>query len=236
MLIGDTANRIFVNPALIVYSLPSNNDQGRIGESDPEQVRAPCVQSHRFGGFPFFMADCDLPFLGASTTHAIVVMGVSGSGKSTLGSLLSRKFCCPFIEADDFHDPINVEKMRSGIPLTDDDRWPWLDRLGKALRDGLETNAAIVATCSALKIEYRHRLESATGTTIKFVMLEVDQHELLRRVSSRKDHYMPASLLKSQLQTLERPTSDEEALILDATRPPADLANEVEIWLSADLN
>lgn len=165
--------------------------------------------------------------------QAIVVMGVSGSGKSTLGSLLSNELACPFIEGDELHDPASVEKMRNGTPLNDLDRWPWLDRLGRTLHDAMEPSGLAVAACSALKLAYRKRLADAIDAPVSFVMLETDREELLRRLAMRKGHYMPASLLASQLETLERPDATECALILDSSLPPEELCHATREWLQA---
>jgi len=165
---------------------------------------------------------------------AIIVMGVSGSGKSTLGQLLATALDCPFIEADTLHDLASVAKMRAGQPLCDEDRWPWLDRLGAALREATGTRGLAVAACSALRLCYRERLAQAVEVPTRFIMLETNRDELARRIASRADHYMPASLLASQLAALERPGSAEQALILDATRSPEALCDVSRDWLSRD--
>src|SRR3569833_3953348 len=130
---------------------------------------------------------------------AIVVMGVSGSGKSTFGAALATAIGCRFLEGDDFHAPESVEKMRAGIPLTDDDRWPWLDRLGRAIGAEVADNALAVAACSALKRVYSRRLMEAIPAPVGFVLMDAAREELLRRLTARAHHYMPASLLTSQL-------------------------------------
>jgi len=165
--------------------------------------------------------------------RAVVVMGVSGCGKSTLGSLLATTLGCPFIEGDELHDPASVEKMRQGRPLGDLDRWPWLDRLGEAVRVGMGQTGIAIAACSALKLAYRQRLARAIDGPVSFVMLEADRNELLRRLATRKGHYMPPSLLTSQLETLERPDGTEHALILDSSLSPADLCRTTRDWLQA---
>lgn len=156
-----------------------------------------------------------------STPLAIIVMGVSGSGKSTLGSLLAQALGCPFLEGDDFHAPEAIAKMRSGQPLTDDDRWPWLDRIGADLRLAVAGSGVAVAACSALKRAYRDRLREATGFAVQFVLLDAGREELQRRLSSRTGHYMPAGLLASQIDTLEPPDRDEPVIRLDAQQPSA---------------
>ena len=162
---------------------------------------------------------------------AVIVMGVSGSGKSTLGAALATAIGCPFLEGDDFHAPESVEKMRAGIPLTDADRWPWLDRLGQAVGATLAGNAIAVAACSALKRTYRSRLRQAIGAPVGFVLMDAGREELLHRLTARAHHYMPASLLTSQLDTLERPQPDEAALAIDATRPVATSCEQTIAWL-----
>lgn len=167
----------------------------------------------------------------ARAPMAIVVMGVSGTGKSTLGALLADRLGAPFLEGDTFHSPANVAKMAAGAPLTDDDRWPWLDRLGAALGDAARGQGAAVAACSALRRAYRERLAAAAGLPLRFVFLDTDRAEIAHRMRARSDHYMPASLLDSQLATLERPGTDEPALRLEASEPPATLAQRAGDWL-----
>jgi gluconokinase len=166
---------------------------------------------------------------------AIIVMGVSGSGKSTLGALLSRMLGCSFFEGDAFHDAASVAKMSVGQPLSDDDRWPWLDRLGVAIGDGVASRGLAVGACSALKRSYRDRLGAAIGAPTRFVLLDNSREELLRRLNSRPDHYMPASLLDSQLAILERPQAHEPAVALDASVPPDQLCEAALAWLETTL-
>lgn len=161
-------------------------------------------------------------------------MGVSGSGKSTLGALLARRLDCPFLEGDDFHDARAIAKMSAGQPLDDDDRWPWLDRLGLAVGEAVASGGRIVAACSALKRDYRERLRRAIAAPTRFVLLDANQDELLRRLTRRSGHYMPATLLDSQLATLERPGADEAVLTLDAAAPPERLCDLAQAWLEAD--
>lgn len=158
---------------------------------------------------------------------AIIVMGVSGSGKSTLGAALAEAIGCPFLEGDDFHAPESVDRMRSGEPLTDDNRWPWLDRLGRAIRAGQDRDGVVVASCSALKHSYRNRLRAAIPSPVHFILLDGEETELRRRLAARTDHYMPPSLLGSQLATLERPQPEESALILDASLPVQRLCERI---------
>lgn len=162
---------------------------------------------------------------------AVIVMGVSGSGKSTLGAALAAAIGCPFLEGDAYHDEAAVAKMRSGEPLCDEDRWPWLDRVGAAVGRAVGEHGVAVAACSALKRRYRDRLIAAIATPVRFVLLDNDRAELERRLAGRARHYMPPSLLDSQLATLERPTADEAAAPFDAGAPPERLQAEILAWL-----
>jgi gluconokinase len=168
--------------------------------------------------------------------RAIIVMGVSGCGKSTLGTMLAGALDCPFLEGDSFHSAQAVEKMRGGCPLTDADRWPWLDRIGHSAADGLHRHRTVVAACSALKRAYRDRLRAAIAeggsAQVRFVFLDNTREHLLERLGNRPGHYMPASLLDSQLATLERPSADEAALTLITDDPPEELCRAVLRWLA----
>lgn len=158
-------------------------------------------------------------------------MGVSGSGKSTLGALLADALACPFLEGDTFHDAAAVAKMTAGLALTDADRWPWLERLGAAIARTIGEGGLAVAACSALRRCYREKLIAAIGAPTRFVLLDNDRDELRRRLAARALHYMPPSLLDSQLDTLERPAADEAALALDASASPAVLRDRTLAWL-----
>jgi gluconokinase len=162
---------------------------------------------------------------------AIIVMGVAGSGKSTLGVALAGAINRPFLEGDEFHSPEAIRKMHAGIPLTDDDRWPWLDRLGRAIGAKVVSHGIAVASCSALKKVYRDRLRQTIPAPVGFVLMDADPGELLRRMTARAQHYMPPSLLTSQLDTLERPQPDELAITLDARSPIAALCEQTIAWL-----
>lgn len=158
---------------------------------------------------------------------AILIMGVSGSGKSTLAALLARQIGCAFLEGDDFHAAASVAKMRRGEPLTDADRWPWLDRLGQAIGQAVAADGCAVASCSALRRSYRDRLRQVIAAPLQLVLVEASRAELLRRMAARPGHYMPASLLDSQLATFERPAADEAVLTLSGNLPPDALARAV---------
>ncbi len=149
----------------------------------------------------------------------LVVMGVSGSGKSTIAGILAERLGWPFEEGDSLHPVANVEKMAAGIPLTDEDRWPWLAKVADWIDNRLDAGESGVVTCSALKRSYRNIL-NRRGSGVEFVYLAADRAELVERVSHRPAHFMPASLLDSQLATLEPPTAAEPAIQVDAGPDP----------------
>lgn len=154
------------------------------------------------------------------TGCALVVMGVSGSGKTTVAELIAKQLGWPFMEGDRLHPPANVEKMRQGIPLTDEDRAPWLDRIGEELQRWDAEGRSGVMTCSALKRAYRDRIRSARPD-VRFVYLKGSLALIAARVAARHHEYMPASLLRSQFDTLEEPTPDEAGVVtVDAGGSP----------------
>ena len=142
----------------------------------------------------------------------VVLMGVSGAGKTTIGERLAQRLGWPLIEGDDYHPAANVAKMGAGIPLEDDDRWPWLDALNRRIRG--EGNA--VVTCSALKESYRQRLLAGIAEA-RIVYLHAPKAVIAARVAARKHRYMPASLLDSQFATLEPPT---DVIAVDVSGEP----------------
>jgi gluconokinase len=149
----------------------------------------------------------------------LVIMGVSGSGKSTIAGLLSERLGWPFEEGDSLHPAANVQKMAAGIPLTDDDRWPWLAKIADWIDTRLDAGENGIVTCSALKRTYRSVL-NRRGHGVEFVYLAADRSELLERVTHRPAHFMPASLLDSQLETFEVPGPGEPAIQVDAGPDP----------------
>jgi gluconokinase len=155
--------------------------------------------------------------------RAVILMGVSGSGKSTVGASLAQRLECPFLDADDFHPAANVEKMKRGIPLNDEDRMPWLARLHDELEYRLGSGASVVLGCSALKESYRKILEEDLSQ-IDFVFLDVDQLTLTERLGKRKDHFFPKELLESQFAALERPS---DAIVVDARLPFQDVVEQI---------
>jgi gluconokinase len=161
---------------------------------------------------------------GVPTT--LVVMGVSGSGKTTVARALADRLGWPYVEGDDFHPPANVEKMRSGHALDDDDRWPWLRALAAWIGQREAEHESCVVTCSALKRSYRELL-CESHPSVRFVHVSVDVDTLRSRLQSRRGHYMPASLLDSQLATLEPLAPDEPGLVVSGDGPPAAVVDHI---------
>ena len=151
-------------------------------------------------------------------------MGVSGSGKSTVGAALAEALGLPFADADALHPAENVARMAAGVPLTDDDRWPWLDAVGAALAEARETG--MVMACSALRRVYRDRI-LAMAPSARFALLEVPRDVLEARMEQRPDHFMPASLLDSQLAALEPLGADEPGVTVPATASVSRLVAEL---------
>ena len=145
----------------------------------------------------------------------VVVMGVSGSGKTTIGTALATRVGWAFVEGDDWHPPQNVAKMSAGTPLTDEDRFPWLDRLNADLRAREARGESVVASCSALKQSYRDRLTRGLARW-ELVFLHGSFELLSHRMAERKHRFMPASLLQSQFATLEPPA---RAIAIDVAEP-----------------
>ncbi len=141
----------------------------------------------------------------------VVVMGVAGCGKSSVGESLARLIGADFIEGDSLHSAASVEKMRTGTPLDDADRWPWLDAVGRTL--GGDRN--VVVSCSALKRKYRERLRALAGRPVVFIYLRGDRDVLAARMSARSHEYMPLSLLDSQLATLESPHAEDRVVTIE---------------------
>ncbi len=155
----------------------------------------------------------------ANGPTAVVVMGVSGSGKTTIAEALAERLGWEFTEGDSHHPPANVEKMRAGTPLDDADRAPWLDRLAGWISEREAGGRSVVLTCSALKRRYRDRLREGNDA-VWFVHVDVPEDELARRMAARTGHYMPASLLGSQLAALERLDADEPGVTVSGTGDP----------------
>jgi len=154
-------------------------------------------------------------------------MGVASCGKSTIGQALALRLRAAFIEGDQLHSPTSITKMSRGEPLTDEDRWPWLARVGESLRGA----TGVVASCSALKRRYRDAIVSAAGRPVSFIHLHGTKALLASRIAQRTGHFMPASLLDSQLATLEIPVAAEAAITLDIDDAPDDIVCAAETFL-----
>ncbi|WP_369046248.1 gluconokinase [Sinomonas sp. P10A9] len=165
----------------------------------------------------------------ASRTLHVIAMGVSGSGKSTVGALLAEELGGEFVDGDDLHPAANVAKMAAGTPLDDDDRAPWLREIGARMAAATGT---MVIGCSALKRSYRDLIRSAAPDTV-FVHMRGSRELLAERMAARPEHFMPLSLLDSQLGTLEELEPDEHGVAFDVAEPPAQIVREAAEWLRA---
>jgi gluconokinase len=162
----------------------------------------------------------------ASSRVIVVVMGVSGSGKSTVGMAIAAALGLRFVDGDALHSAASVRRMQGGVALTDDDRWPWLDRIGAQLADAARSPTGVLVACSALKRVYRDRIRAA-APAVRFVFLDGSREAIEARMAMRSGHYMPTSLLASQLATLERPNRDESDVVtISIERPVADVVRD----------
>ncbi len=150
---------------------------------------------------------------------AIIVMGVSGSGKSTIGALLAERLGWPFADADGFHPPENVAKMAAGIPLTDADRWPWLDAIAAHIGAARQAGQPVVVACSALRRAYRERLRAGHGDLL-FLHLSGAPEVIAARQAARQGHFMPPSLMASQFATLEDTVAEPDAVTVSVKASP----------------
>jgi carbohydrate kinase (thermoresistant glucokinase family) len=158
----------------------------------------------------------------------LVLMGVSGCGKSTVAALIAGRLGWDLAEGDDMHPRANVEKMASGHPLEDSDRWPWLDRVTSWITEHTDAGEPGIVTCSALKRRYRDVLR---GDRVVFVHLAGTREQIAERLTVRHGHFMPAGLLSSQFADLEPPGPDERALTVDIGAAPSGEAAEIMRWL-----
>ncbi|MET1051397.1 MAG: gluconokinase [Mycetocola sp.] len=162
---------------------------------------------------------------GTPEAAQIIVMGVSGSGKSTIGALIAGALGVPFVDADALHPQSNVEKMAGGTPLTDEDRWPWLAKVGSTLAEAGRNGTGIVIACSALRRSYRDTILT-NAPSARFVYLSGSREVLESRLEGRKGHFMPATLLDSQFATLEPLAADEPGVVVDIDRPVAEIVSD----------
>jgi gluconokinase len=154
----------------------------------------------------------------------LVLMGVSGSGKTTVGKALARQLGWTFVDADDFHPTANIEKMRRGIPLNDNDRRPWLQAIRQRLEEAFQRGENVVLACSALKHAYQEYLQHEEPERIRYVYLRGSEELIARRMAARTGHFMNPMLLHSQFETLEPP---EHAIEVDITPPPEEIAANI---------
>lgn len=163
------------------------------------------------------------------TVHAglYVIMGVCGSGKSLIGATLARALDIEFMEGDDLHPPDNVTRMAAGIPLTDDNRRGWLIAIADRLREAKRARVGLVVSCSALKRSYRDLLRSVGEADIRFVYLAGSPSLLAERMAHRRGHFMPPTLLDSQLAILEEPSPDERAWVCDIRETPDTIVGDL---------
>ncbi|HEY7311937.1 MAG TPA: gluconokinase [Gemmataceae bacterium] len=155
----------------------------------------------------------------------LVLMGVSGSGKTTVGKVLAARLGWTFIDADDFHPAANVEKMRRGVPLNDDDRRPWLQALRQRMEEAFHRGENVVLACSALKHSYQEYLQHEEPERIRYVFLRGTEELIAQRMAARKGHFMNPNLLHSQFETLEPP---EHAIEVDIAPSPEEIAVEIQ--------
>lgn len=154
-------------------------------------------------------------------------MGVAGCGKSSVGVALGLAMGLPYRDGDDLHPNANIAKMSAGQPLTDSDRWPWLDLVGQALQPG-----PIIIGCSALRLVYRERITQAAGAPVCFVHLAGSRALIEGRMRARQGHFMPPALLDSQFTTLEPPSADENAVVVSIDQPLEGIVAEILAGLS----
>jgi len=166
------------------------------------------------------------------TSTIFVVMGVAGSGKSLIGAALAEKLSVDFVDGDDYHSAENMKRMAAGIALTDADRADWLRALATRIGEAARANAGLVVACSALRRSYRDILRSA-APDLQLVFLKGSQDLIAGRLTERLGHYMPASLLTSQLTTLEEPAPDENAWVADINQSPPDIVDHLVARISA---
>jgi gluconokinase len=160
----------------------------------------------------------------------VIIFGVSGVGKTTIGELLARELGWHFYEADDFHSQANIEKMHRGVPLTDEDRWPWLEKLRELIERSIGAGENAVLACSALKRVYRDCLR--VSEQVKFVFLRGDYALIEEQLRQRRAHFMNPALLRSQFDDLEEPKPDEDVLTVEPGRTPQELVEEIKTKLN----
>jgi gluconokinase len=161
----------------------------------------------------------------------VLVMGVSGSGKTTIGAMLAGRLGWPYAEADDFHPPANVAKMAAGHPLTDEDRWPWLEAIGRWIDERRAAGESAVVSCSALKRSYRDLLRRGQPE-LYLVYLDGSREIIGERMVARQGHFFTAEMLDSQFEALEPPEPDEDVLTVPVTASPPEIVEEILVGLA----
>ena len=156
----------------------------------------------------------------------VIIFGVAGVGKTTIGKLLAENLGWKFYDADDFHSKENIEKMHNGQPLTDEDRQPWLQSLRDLIQQCLTQNENTVLACSALKKKYRDELRRSAD--VKFVFLRAERAQVVQHLKNRRGHYFDPKLLDSQFADLEEPESSKDAVTVELTGEPRDVASKIE--------
>ena len=165
------------------------------------------------------------------TMRLFVVMGVAGCGKSSIGAAVAGRLGATYLDGDDFHPASNIEKMSRGEALTDDDRWPWLQIVG---RETARRKGKVLTGCSALRRAYRDYLVAAAAEPVGFIFLDGSRELIAERMARRQGHFMPLSLLDSQFATLERPAGDEPALTVDISGSEANVVQQICSHFEAD--
>jgi gluconokinase len=156
----------------------------------------------------------------------VILAGVAGSGKSTVGRILGARLGWPFEDSDLLHSAADIAKMASGKPLTDADRWPWLETVATWMDHQIAAGRSAVIACSALKLSYRDFLRH-DRPAVEIVLIQVDEATLMARLAGRRDHFFPKKLLQSQLADLEMPAPAESVLVVPAVGPPAEMASKI---------
>ena len=167
--------------------------------------------------------------------HALIVMGVSGSGKSTIAAALAERLQWTFRDGDSFHPASNVAKMSAGQPLTDEDRWPWLQAIADEIARTIQDGGRLIVACSALKRVYRSKL-TGERDDVTFVYLDGSRELILSRLGARKDHFMPTTLLDSQFVTLEPPAPDENAITVPIDGDVGSIVSDITGKLAPDMS
>ncbi|WP_307792906.1 gluconokinase [Glycomyces niveus] len=162
---------------------------------------------------------------------AVVVMGVAGSGKTTVANLLAERLGADMVDADDLHPAANVAKMASGTPLTDEDRWPWLEAVGRAVRERLAAGRSVVVACSALRRAYREAIAASAEAPVRFAHLDGSRELIAARMAARAGHFMPTGLLDSQFAVLEPLEADEPGFTVAIDGTPEQTADAIALRL-----